>query len=62
MVGQQMLTEARSRNRSARSIALPHPRTYSRHGGTAMAAFVHVFIKPLNALGEAILSKLHVTD
>lgn len=56
MVGQQMLTEARVRSRSARSVSIAHPRTHVRHGATSSAAIVYAFMKPLSAL----LSKLRL--
>lgn len=56
MVGQQMLTEARMRNRGARSVAIAHPRAHTRHGATSSAALVYAFMKPLSTL----LSKLRL--
>ena len=62
MVGQQMITEARLRNRSAQSIAIAHPHPHARHGRYSSASIVYAFMKPLSALGSAILAKLRLSD
>ncbi|MDT8324836.1 MAG: hypothetical protein RRA94_12045 [Bacteroidota bacterium] len=51
-----MLTEARVRSRSARSVSIAHPRAHARHGATSSAALVYAFMKPLSTL----LSKLRL--
>jgi len=56
MVGQQMLTEARSKSRSARSVSIAYPRTHVRSGATSSAALVYAFMKPLSNL----LAKFHL--
>ena len=62
MVGQQMITEARLRNRSARSIAIAHPLPHARHGSPTAASLIYAFMKPLSTLGSAILAKLRISD
>lgn len=62
MVGQQMITEARLRNRNARSISIAHPHPQARHGQPTAAALIYAFMKPLSSLGTAILAKLRLSD
>lgn len=62
MIGQQMITEARLRNRSARSIAIAHPLPHARHGSPTAASLIYAFMKPLSTLGSAILAKLRISD
>lgn len=62
MIGQQMITEARMKNRKARSIALAHPHAHARHAVPYGAPVLLSIIRPISTFVDTLLNKLRLSD
>lgn len=62
MVGQQMIMEARLRNRFGQESVTPHPRTRARHSRLSAPSMMYSIFKPLIAIGNILRSRLHLPE
>lgn len=63
MVGQQMIMEARMRNRSGQQSAISHTRSSrARHSRRPSSSVMHSIIKPLMAIGNALRVRLRLPE
>ncbi len=62
MIGQQMITEARMRNRKARSIALTHSHAHARHAVPFGGPMLLAIIRPVSDFVENLLAKMRLSD
>ncbi len=62
MVGQQMITEARLRNRYGQQAVISHPRSRARHSKLPSSSMMFSIFKPLIAVGNALRTRLHLPE
>lgn len=62
MIGQQMMMEARLRNRYGQQAVIAHPRSRSRHSRLTSSSMMYSLVKPLMAIGNAIRSRLRLPE
>ena len=62
MIGQQMITEARMKNRKARSIAMAHPHAHARHAVPFGGPLLLAIMRPVSTFVDNMLAKLRLSD